>query len=205
MSAERGTSFSDAVSLWRLSPSRWMEDVIDGATDLLVDGLDSPSLRVLAGASPRDSHFELDELILTTIEELGMSELLKGDEQLGALKVILRRMLAGSMTPRETAKWSYTQISFDGGPECDVFVNMDNQYDEVDSDWSAKNEETVDAWMRAEAEALLSGRPSPGPPPEWQHKVWPPIKASPPDSLQAMAPAPDGLELTRHVFAGHAH
>jgi hypothetical protein len=149
-----------------------MGEVIDAATECLVQGVDSPSLRELAGASPRESHFVLDELITATVAELSLLELLEGDVQRGALEAMLRKMLAGQITPREVARWAYRQIGYEGGPECDEFVNMDDLYDE--SEYLGYDEEQLDAWMISDAEALLAGRPLPGPPPHWQQKVGPP-------------------------------
>ncbi|MCP2272741.1 hypothetical protein [Actinokineospora diospyrosa] len=47
-------------------------DLIHEACLALVDGLDSPGLRDLAGASARDSRWEIDELVRATFAELGI-------------------------------------------------------------------------------------------------------------------------------------
>jgi hypothetical protein len=47
-----------------------MAEVIDAACQALIDGLDSPALRELAGASPRDSSWEVRELAGRTLDEL---------------------------------------------------------------------------------------------------------------------------------------
>ncbi|MBB5789536.1 hypothetical protein [Jiangella mangrovi] len=53
----------DAVVLWRLDPAGEAKAVIDAAVQALLDGLDTPALRELAGASPKESTYVLEELI----------------------------------------------------------------------------------------------------------------------------------------------
>ena len=171
VSEEIMTAFEDAIGLWRLDPGSATADVIDAATACLVDGFDTPALRELAGASPRESHFVLDPLIIDTVNELGKSELLDLDIQHAALGAMLRKMVNGRATPREVASWAYSHIGYDGGQECDPIVNMDNFYDDVE--YLGYQEHELDEWMRQEAEAFLAGRPSPGPPPAWQHSPAP--------------------------------
>lgn len=165
------TAFEDAIGLWRLDPGIAAADVIDAATGCLVDGFDTPALRELAGASPHDSHFALDPLIIDTVNELGKSELLDIDIQHAALGAMLRKMVNGRVTPREVGSWAYSHIGYDGGQECEPIVNMDNFYDDVEC--LGYGEDELDEWMRQEAEAFLAGRPSPGPPPAWQQSPAP--------------------------------
>jgi hypothetical protein len=126
-------------------------------------GLDSPTLRELAGASPKESHFVLDELVIATIDELGMSDLLDGDASRAALTASLRKMLDGRMLPRDLAKWAYRSIGYDVEPDGTVFITMDDLYDE--SEQFGYDEAELDRWILAEAEAFIAGDPSPGPPP----------------------------------------
>lgn len=66
-SAER--RLYDALERWDANPRY---DVIRIACNALVDGLDSPSLRDLAGASVHDSVPEIRELVTKSLEELGI-------------------------------------------------------------------------------------------------------------------------------------
>jgi hypothetical protein len=86
---ETAARLADAVSLWRLGPGN-ANEVIDAAVQCLVADVDSPTLRELAGASPRDSQFALERLIEDTLEELGMQDVLAGNAQRGALAAVLR-------------------------------------------------------------------------------------------------------------------
>jgi len=62
---------SVAYALWQrgVAPS---EDLVDTATWALVDGLDSPSLRALAGVSIADAPYEAPSLCEATLRELGL-------------------------------------------------------------------------------------------------------------------------------------
>jgi len=152
-------AFCDAVNVWRLCGAVYVADVIDTATECLVAGLDSPSLRILAGASPRDSMWELDALIRDTLEELGLPGLLDSNVQREALRAMLRRFAAGALSAREIASWAHANIGHDGPADCAPFVAFDDMYDEAD--YLGYSEQELDQWVAAEATAFLSGLPSP--------------------------------------------
>lgn len=65
----------DAATRWNAPPLwRGAEEVIEAACNCLVDGIDSPSLRLLAGASPDDPAQEIEALVRATLQELGLPE-----------------------------------------------------------------------------------------------------------------------------------
>lgn len=65
----------DAATRWNAPPTwRGPEEVIEAACNCLVDGIDSPSLRLLAGASPKDPAQEIEGLVRATLQELGLPE-----------------------------------------------------------------------------------------------------------------------------------
>jgi hypothetical protein len=152
--------FLDAVGLWRLTPGSFARDVIDTATECLVDGSDTATLRELAGASPWESRLVLEPLVLQTVEELGLSEELDPDVELSALLVLARRLASGRTAPRDLASWAHRNIGHDGDSRCQPFVELDDMYDEAEAVGSDVTE--VDDLVRREADALLSGAPSPG-------------------------------------------
>jgi hypothetical protein len=92
--------FRDAVNLWRISATDTGE-VIDAAVGCLLAEVDSPTLRELAGASSRDSQFELDPMIESTLQELGMEEVLDVGPQRGALAAMIRRFNLDRWTAEE--------------------------------------------------------------------------------------------------------
>jgi hypothetical protein len=152
-------AFCDAVNVWRLCGAVYVADVIDTATECLVAGLDSPSLRMLAGASPHGSMFELDPLIRDTLDEMGLSGLLDTNVQLEALRAVLRRFEAGALSARELASWAHANIGHDGPADSEPFVALDDMYDEAE--YLGYSKEELDEWAAAEAKAFLAGLPSP--------------------------------------------
>lgn len=153
-------ALQEAVSLWRLSGAMQIAEVIDAATECLVVGLDSPSLRILAGASPRESMFELEPLTLASLEELGNAQLLQTNIQREALRALSRRFRRGAISARDLAAWAHTHVGHDGPADCQPLVVLDDMYDEGEYLGYAIAE--LDRWTQLEAEALLDGLPSPG-------------------------------------------
>jgi hypothetical protein len=64
----------EALSQWTADTERGPADMIDAVCQALVDGLDSPALRDLAGASARDRSSDIRELAIRTLEELGIPQ-----------------------------------------------------------------------------------------------------------------------------------
>jgi hypothetical protein len=60
----------DAVARWNADTGYGLADLIDAACQALIDGLDSPTLRALAGASVKDSSWDIRELVSKALEEL---------------------------------------------------------------------------------------------------------------------------------------
>ncbi|MBQ1030318.1 hypothetical protein ACX27O_26975 [Micromonospora sp. SD19] len=62
----------DAVAQWNVETGYGLADLIHSACQALVDGLDSPTLRELAGASVNDSSWDIRDLVGKSFEELGI-------------------------------------------------------------------------------------------------------------------------------------
>ncbi|MBQ1022767.1 hypothetical protein KBX00_00110 [Micromonospora sp. C95] len=60
----------DAVARWNADTGYGLADMIHAACQALIDGLDSPTLRELAGASVRDPSWDIRELVAKSLEEL---------------------------------------------------------------------------------------------------------------------------------------
>lgn len=58
----------DAVARWHTRGDPAV--AVDAACQALIDGLDSPALRLLAGASPRDRDLDIRQLVAESLEEL---------------------------------------------------------------------------------------------------------------------------------------
>lgn len=144
----------DTINLWSLSAA-YTPEVIEAAVDALVAGADSPTLRELAGVSPRESQFELASLIETTLQELGQQHVLTDQPQRAALAAMIRRFKNRDLSARDLARWAHRYIGHDGDASCQVFVDLDDMYDTVD--YSDFDEESLDRWTMAEADAFCQG------------------------------------------------
>jgi hypothetical protein len=158
-------SLSDEVSLWRVAEGTGIAGVIDAATNCLVAGLDSPALRVLAGTPASESSFAVEPVIVETLDELGLMDVDGSDAEVGALRAMCRRFLAGNISARELTSWAHGNIGHDGATPCQPLVNLDDEYDTNDyllalpSLLSAAPGESLHEAVRREANALLASTP----------------------------------------------
>ena len=158
--AEARAGLADAFSIWRLMPGT-VAGVIGAATECLVAGVDSPRLRELAGASPRESQFVLQPLIEDTLDELGLHGVRASNVQHAALTAMLHRLEGGTVTERDLARWAHTHIGHDGDARCQVFVDLDDMYD-VSESGILYSLQDLDHWVRDETGAFLQGLPAVG-------------------------------------------
>lgn len=101
-------------------PSTTLGDLIDGAVHALVDGLESPSPRELAGASPSDRSDEIQPLLDATLDELDIP-------RPGGIDPWQRLMSGGrivSRLPKETIRFEVAPAGDDvAGHQLLVFVD----------------------------------------------------------------------------------
>jgi len=111
----------DAATRWNSPPLfRGAGEVIDAAANCLVDGIDTPSLRLLAGASPNDPTEELRDLVDATLNELGLPQ----PGELPGMKVIGANGLVLTRIPRDTVRFEVRSTEPDlAGHELLVYVN----------------------------------------------------------------------------------
>ncbi|KXK63571.1 hypothetical protein AWW66_02120 [Micromonospora rosaria] len=158
----------DAAALWSTNPST-AADVIGAACDCLTADVDSPTLRIVAGISPtkgsesddlrRWLDVALTELSLTYYRE-GSRE---GEEE--ALRIMARRLLAQSITPRDLTSWAYWSTTWDGTPLAADLIALDNAYHYVDAVYDGNRypstmAEDVDDDVIAEARRLTGDPPT---------------------------------------------
>lgn len=149
----------DAVALWELTPTTGAAAVINSATEALLRGLDSASLRELAGASTTESHWALRPMIQTTLRELGIDYPgpTPDDVAVAATRVMCRRALGGGIAPRELVVWAHQTIGHQGASRLQALVEMDDVYDEIDR--IGPTVESLDKEVLAEARSIVEGRP----------------------------------------------
>jgi hypothetical protein len=111
----------DAATRWNAPPLwRGPDEVIEAAVNCLVDGIDSPSLRLLAGASPKDPADEIKALVEATLRELGLPE----PGAMPRTKVIGRDGAVLSRLPRDTVRFEIASTEPElAGHEVLVYVN----------------------------------------------------------------------------------
>ncbi|RAO11572.1 hypothetical protein [Micromonospora noduli] len=152
----------DAAILWSVG-SLPATDVIDAACDCLVAGVDSPTLRILAGISPTfgDESDELRRWLRDALVELSLAYCQEGSREgeEAAVRVMARRLLAGTITPSDLTSWAYRYITSEGNPIARELVRLDDSYELaqfIDTDMTALNAEVA-----AEARQLVESDPGP--------------------------------------------
>jgi hypothetical protein len=149
------------VAVWlarrRLSAYLPADVVIDAATQALVEGLDSPTLRELAGLSPHESEWVVEPLANDVVEEL---DLPRPDEDGVVIAVFVLQALrleAGECTPRDLTAWSHDVVDHDGPEVLQDFVEADDEYDDLEIGGRPTRE--MDERVRRLAQELLADPP----------------------------------------------
>lgn len=131
------------------------EEVIAIATDALVLGSDSPSLRELAGAST----FQVDDvprLLEQTSRELGFRELTKEEALIAISADICEQITSGEVRPYDGAKCIWRTVVGSEAPhhhELDPFIYAASELESRPAD-----KEFFENAIREEARDLLSRR-----------------------------------------------
>lgn len=103
----------------------------DLATDALVRGLDSPSLRQAAGASPRDVD-EARALFLTALSELGIDVPREQEALWRLVRDTAARIVAGDVSPYDGAAWIWRKAYNRADREGDlrIFVGLASEWED---------------------------------------------------------------------------
>lgn len=127
------------------------DELPDIATDALVRGAESPTLRVLAGEN-RDDAQSLRDLFALVLEELNYPLLDRDGAQWQLIRLTARAIVAGSVDPGDGANQIWRR-SFDVAEEGDlrVFVGLASQLEDHPSSAASLNEA-----IRAAAADLLA-------------------------------------------------
>ncbi|MCQ8774907.1 hypothetical protein [Streptomyces telluris] len=142
----------DLAAFWSLGEVRAPE-VVDAACDALLAGLDSPALRSLAACTRAEADYDAPELLPTALGELGLTFYPRGSDagREAVAHSLVRRMLAGEMTPQELASRIHRQFGHDL-PLAERLAAFHDEYDILE--YGDKTEEEVDAEVLAEAHRL---------------------------------------------------
>ncbi|TCB99206.1 hypothetical protein E0H26_07375 [Micromonospora zingiberis] len=146
----------DAAALWSVGSST-PADVIEAACACLVAGVDSPTLRILAGlpSTPAGESDELRRWLPAALAELSLAFHPENsrEAQEAAVRIMASRLLAGAITPSELTSWAYHCITIEGTPIAYALVRLDDAYEVAQH--SGPGLGKIDAAVRAEARRLV--------------------------------------------------
>lgn len=152
-------TLTDTAVIWRFEPEpARTRELIDAAVEALVRGLDSPSLRELAGTDPSESSFAVKPVLERTLDELGVETTPPADLETAILEAQCRRLFAGRIEERQLAAWCHRNIGHEGPARLRSLVYLDDIYDMTEYD--DRSLAGVDEWVRREARSLLEGTDS---------------------------------------------
>ncbi|MFE0358866.1 hypothetical protein ACFW2I_36105 [Streptomyces nigra] len=142
-------ALQDYAALWSMGEIR-ATDVVTGACNALVAGLDSPALRMLAACTRAEADYDVPDLLPPALDELGLTFYpvgsLSGQE--AAARALAARMLAGELTPRELAFRIHQRFGHEL-PLAERLANLDDEYDILE--YGDRTPAQVDADVLAEA------------------------------------------------------
>lgn len=151
-------ALKDAGTVWAATGHG--QPLVDAAVDALVAGMDSPSLRVLAGAPSRFADEEANELAADTFQELGLDLPTKFSEEahVALARLKSQHFLNGAMTPRQLANelWSI-YAACDYSQVLGAVSGLADWYSLIDDGVIPVDETVADAQVGACARELVDG------------------------------------------------
>lgn len=147
----------DRAVLWSIGEIR-ATDVVTAACDALVAGLDSPALRTLAACTRAEADYDVPDLLLPALDELGLIFYPVGSAagREAAARALAARTLAGELTPRELAFRIHQRFGHEL-PLAKRLAELDDEYAILE--YGARTQEEVDADATAEALRLAQHPP----------------------------------------------
>jgi len=152
---EARRAFGDLLAMYDLRSADGRE-LVSAAAHLLVAGIDGPAVIELASevVTPLTSPFEIDALVGSARDELGMPKLDVDGTAGRAVSGQLRRWRSGLLTDREIARWAHRAIGHDGSESLQDLVVLDDMLDEME--WIDMTPESIHAELEAIATTYLA-------------------------------------------------
>jgi hypothetical protein len=147
----------DTAALWSIdavSP----QAVVRCACDALIAGLDSPSLRILAGLTRAEADYQVLDILPAALAELGLDFYPRGScsGQEAAVRALAAQAVSGSLAPRELAAAIHRHFGH-GLPLTERLAALDDEYDL--GEYATMTHEQIDQEVIAEARRLTHGQP----------------------------------------------
>src|ERR1700761_5943413 len=147
----------DTAALWSIdavSP----QAVVGRACDALIAGLDSPSLRILAGLTRAEADHQVLDILPAALAELGLDFYPRGScsGQEAAVRALAAQAVSGSLNPRELAAAIHRHFGH-GLPLTERLAALDDEYDL--GEYATMAHEQIDREVIAEARRLTHGQP----------------------------------------------
>lgn len=136
------------------------QPLVDAAAEALAAGVDSPTLRQLAGAPRAVADEEARELAPTVFEELGLAiqERLSPEAFVAGARQLARQFLTQRLRPRDLARDLYAMYVAAGYPgELANWSGIDDYYDMLENGVIAGRIEDADDAVIEEARVLAEG------------------------------------------------
>jgi hypothetical protein len=156
----------EPIERFRSVAVRWAaggrgQPLVDAAAQALVDGLDSPSLRMLAGAPRAAADEDAATYGPDTFEELGLDVASRNSESaiIEGARMRAADFLRGELPARELARELYgAWVATGYADDLDDWSGFDDWYEMVDTGVIAGDREKLDQAVHRAAEALVDGR-----------------------------------------------
>lgn len=156
------TEFNEAAIEWAAGGRG--QGLVDAAAIALAEGLDSKTLRVLAGAPRRFADEEATELAAWVFEELGLkvAPRLSSEAVVDGARLAARRFLdSGAAQPRALAFEMWSTCRAAGYPdELQQWSGIDDDYDCIGNGYSRTDAAELDAIVVELARELAGERPT---------------------------------------------
>ena len=151
-------AFAEAAVVWAAGGRG--QPLVDAAAEALAAGVDSPTLRQLAGAPRASADEEAQDLAPKVFEELGLviHDRLSSQAVVAGARQLARQFLNSRLPARELARDLYRMYVAAGYPE--VLANwsgIDDYYDMLESGVIAGRIDDADKAAMEEARVLAEG------------------------------------------------
>lgn len=119
----------DLAVLWSIGEVR-ADEVVRGACEALVAGLDSPTLQILAACTRAEAEYDVPDLLPAALDELGLRFYPRDSEggREAAVRALAHQLPAGKLTPRELAFRIHQRFGHEL-PLAERLAELDDEYD----------------------------------------------------------------------------